>query len=154
MTLAIAPSKISAFDTMGNAIPVTGSTSATIQFQIQRPTFVQCAVADYSTLDAAVSGMTITALSPVTITASPVVGGIQVTLTGASLVSTDGIVSLVPAAARTPTGWPAPQHFQGLANGQSITLRFSLPDKAGVKQISLVCGDRQLVTVTVPYTGH
>ena len=118
------------------------------------PTFLQCAVADYSALDTAVVGHADHGLSPVTITASPVVGGIQVTLTGASSVPADGIVSLVPAASKTPTGWPPPQRFQGLAIGQSITLRFSVPNKAGVKQISLVCGDRQLMTVTVQYIGH
>ena len=155
VTLSMDASKVQAFDTMGNAIPVTGgSTSATIQIPLQRPTFLQCAIADYSTFDAALLTMRITAVSPVTITASPVVGGIQVILTGASSAPVDGIVSLVPAASRTPSGWPSPQRFQGLALGQSVTLRFSLPNKAGVEQISLVCGDRQLATFTVPYIGH
>ena len=155
VSLAFGASKLQAFDTMGNAIAVTGnSTSATIPIPVQRPTFLQCAGPDYTAFDAAISGMAITAISPVTITTKPVVGGVQVTVTGALAVPADGIVSLVPAAARTPVGWPSPQHFQGLAMGTSITLRFSLPNKAGVKQVQVVCGDRQLVTATVPYSGH
>ncbi len=152
VTLAMAAGKVQAFDTMGNAIPVTGgSTNAMIQIPLQRPTFLQCAIGDYNTLDTALSTMQITAVSPVTITASPVAGGVQVTLTGASSVPVDGIVSLVSAQPPPPAGWPAAQRFQGLASGQSQTLRFTLPARAAVSQIQVTTGDRQLQTVTVPY---
>jgi hypothetical protein len=154
LTLAIAPSKLQAFDTMGNAIPITGTTNATIQVAAQRPTYLQCNIADYSALDTAMSGATATNTCAVNIAAAPVVGGIQVTLTGASSTPADGIVDLIPAASTTPKGWPPAQWFQGLALGQSTTLRFSLPNKAGVSQVRVRCGDRRMTETRVTYTGH
>ena len=157
VTLGIVPSKIQAFDTMGNPLTVgsaNGGASSTIQIAFQRPAYIQCNVADYSTLDSALTGMQVASLSPVSVTATPVVGGIQVTLTGTSRTAADGIVSLVPVASKTPTGWPAAQHFQSLALGQSITMRFSVPNKSGVKSVQVIAGTLRLATFTFPYTGH
>ncbi len=152
VTLPIAANLLQAFDTMGNATAVSGTTTATIQMAAQRPTYLQCASSNYSQLKTAVSTMTVTATSPVTVTASPVAGGVQVTVTGTSSVAVDGIVSLVSAKQPAPAGWPAAQRFQGLASGQSVTLRFTLPPNSTVSQIQVTAGDRQLQTVTIPYT--
>jgi hypothetical protein len=154
LSLAISSNKVQAFDTMGNAIPVGGTTTATIQIPRERPAFVQCAVDDYSLLDSAISGMQITATSPVAITASPVVGGVQVTLTGASPTPVDGIVDLIPAVTTTPKGWPVAQHFDSLASGKSKSFRFTLPAKAAVSQVRVRAGDLRMVEVRVPYTTH
>ena len=159
LTLAIAPGKIQAFDTMGNALTVgsaNGGASSTIQIAAERPAYLQCNVADYSTLDSAVGGMQVATLAPISVTASPVVGGVQVTVTGTGSTETpaDGVVSLVPAASKTPAGWPAAQRFQSLALGQSITLRFSVPNKAGVKSVQVSAGSLRMATYTFPYTGR
>jgi hypothetical protein len=154
LSLPIDSSKVKAFDTMGNAIPIVGTTTATIPIPTERPAFIQCAVGDYSLLDSAISGMQITATSPVVITASPVVGGVQVTLTGASPTPVDGILDLIPAATTTPKGWPAAQHFDSLASGQSKSFRFTLPAKAAVSQMRVRAGDRRMLEVRGPYTAH
>ena len=159
LTLAIAPGKIQAFDTMGNALTVgsaNGGALLTIQIAAERPAYLQCNVADYSTLDSALGGMQVTALAPISVTASPVVGGVQVTVTGTGSTETpaDGVVSLVPVASKTPSGWPAAQCFQSLASGQSIILRFSVPNKAGVKSVQVTAGSLRTATYTFPYTGH
>jgi len=60
LTLAINPSKLQAFDTMGNQISIAGTTTSTIQVGLQRPTFLQCAIADYSAMDTAMSTATVT----------------------------------------------------------------------------------------------
>ncbi len=150
----LSPAKVQAFDTMGNSITVGGTTDATIQLASERPAYLQCALADYSLLDSALGGMQVNASSPVVIAAGPVVGGVQVTLTGASSSPVDGTVGLVWAAPSQPTGWPAAQRFQSLASGQSQAFKFVLPNKAAVKQVSVVCGNRRLQTVTVPYSGR
>ncbi len=154
LALPIAASKVQAFDTMGNALAVGGTTSTTIQIPPERPTFLQCAAADSSALDSALGSMQVTSVSPVTITASPIVGGVQVTLTGTLTTAADGIVSLISIATPAPTGWPAPQHFVGIAEGQSQTFQFPLPAKPAVKSVQVVCGDRRLQTITVPYGVH
>ena len=58
LTLALIPSKLQAFDTMGNAIPITGTTTSTIQVAAERPTFFQCNIADYAAFDTAMSEAT------------------------------------------------------------------------------------------------
>ncbi len=146
--------KVQAFDTMGNPLTVTGTSNATVQLAQERPAYLQVALADYNLLDSALAAMQVTAVSAVTIKASPVTGGVQVTLTGASSSPADGVVDLIPAAATTPVGWPAAQRFQGLALGQSQTFRFTLPNKAAVSQVRVRCGDRRLVEVRVPYSGR
>ncbi len=152
LNLPIAAGKLQAFDTMGNPITVSGTTSATVQVPTARPTYLQCALSDYSLLDSAVSGMTVTPLSPVTITAVPVAGGVEVTLTGASYNSVEGTVSLVSAQQPAPAGWPAAQHFQSLGLGQSQSFRFSLPATATVSQVQVTAGDLRMQQFTVPYT--
>lgn len=47
LTLPMDPTTVQAFDTMGNAIPITGTTTSTIQVAAQRPTYLQCNVGDY-----------------------------------------------------------------------------------------------------------
>ncbi len=140
LTLAISPSKLHAFDTMGNAIPITGTTTSTIQVAAQRPTYLQCNVGDYSALDTAVSGATVANVCAVNVATAAVVGGIRVTLTGASPTAADGIVDLIPAASPTPKGWPAAQWFQGLGLGQSQSFTFVLPAKAAVSQVRVRAG--------------
>jgi hypothetical protein len=157
LTLAIAPSKLQVFDTMGNAVTVgsaNGGASSTIQLAAEYPAYIQCAIGDYSTLDSALSGMQVTSLSPISVAATPVVGGVQVTITGVSPAPVDGIVSLLPTASKTPNGWPPAQRFQGLALGQSTTLRFTVPNRAGIASVQVLVGNRQLATFTFPYVGH
>ena len=157
LTLAIAPTKIQAFDTMGNSIPVgsaNGGASSTVQIAVERPAYIQCAVGDYSTLDSALTGMQVATLAPVSVVATQVVGGVQVTVTSTSQASVDGIVSLIPVASKTPSGWPAAQRFQGLALGQTATFRFTVPNRSGVKSVQVVAGNLRMATFTFPYTGH
>jgi hypothetical protein len=154
LSLPISAAKVQAFDMMGNAFPVGGTSSATVQIPQERPTYLQCAVADYNSLDSALGGMQATNVPPFIITARPAVGGVQVTLTGQSSTPVDGIVDLIPAAAKTPPGWPAPQRFQGLALGESKSFRFVVPGKAAVGQVRVRYGDRRLLEVRVPYTGR
>jgi hypothetical protein len=154
LILAINPSKLQAFDTMGNAIPITGATTSTVQVGVERPTFLQCNLADYSAMDTAVSGATVSAVCTVNVATTPIVGGVRVTLTGASPTPVDGIVDLIAAAGTTPKGWPAAQHFQGLALGQSQSYTFAVPAKAGISQVRVRCGDRRMITTTVVYKAH
>jgi hypothetical protein len=153
-TLAISPSKLQAFDTMGNAIPITGATTSTIQVAAERPTFLQCAIADYSALDTAVSGAQVANVSTVNIAMTPIVGAVRVTLTGASPLPVDGIVDLIAAASATPKGWPAAQHFQSLGLGQSQSFTFVVPAKAGIGQVRVRCGDRRILETKVAYKAH
>ena len=125
--------------------------TATFQMPAFRPTYVQVAAADYNALNTALGNMQIAGANPVTITASPVVGGVQVTLTGISAAPIDGILSLIAAATPQPAGWPAAQRVGGIAIGQSQTYRFTLPAKAAVKSVQLQFGDEGLQTITVPY---
>lgn len=154
LSLSIPAASLQAFDMMGNAIPVGGVGSATIQLPRERPVYLKCAAADYNQLDSALTGMTATDVPPFTIVARPIVGGVQVTLTGQSSSTADGIVDLIPAATKTPPGWPAPQRFQGLGMGESKTFRFVLPNRAAVSQVRVIYGDRRLREVRVPYTGR
>ena len=150
----LAASKVQAFDTMGNPLPVSGTNDATVQIAAERPAYLKCAVADYSLLDAALGTMQIAAASPALIQATPVVGGVQVTLTGQSSTPVDGILDLIAAAATPPAGWPAAQRFQSLALGKTQTFRFTIPNRAAVSQVRLRCGDRQMIEVRIPYTGR
>jgi hypothetical protein len=152
LTLPISPSKVQAFDTMGNAIPITGTTTSTIQVAAERPTFLQCNVADYAALDTAMSTAQVTNVCAVNIATRPIVGGIQVTLTGALPTPVDGILELLPAASPTPKGWPAAQWFSGLASGQSQSFTFVVPAKATASQIRVRCGDRRMIETKVAYT--
>jgi hypothetical protein len=154
LTLAISPSKVQAFDTMGNQIPITGATTSTIQVAAQRATYLQCAATDYTALDTALSTAQVTNVPAVNIASTPVVGGVQVTLTGASPTPVDGILDLIPAASTAPKGWPAAQWFQGLGLGQSRSFTFVVPAKAAVSQVRARCGDRRMITTTVPYAAH
>ena len=138
---------------MGNPIPITGTTTSTIQVAAERPTFLQCNIADYSALDTAVSRATVATVCTVNIATTPIVGGVQVTLTGASPTPVDGIVDLFAAASTTPKGWPAAQHFQGLALGQSQSFTFVVPAKAAIGQVRVRCGDRRMTTTTVALHG-
>ena len=154
LTLAISPSKVQAFDTMGNAIPITGTTTSTVQVGSERPTFLQCAIADYSALDTAVSGATVANVCTVSVAMTPIVGAVQVTLTGASPTPVDGIVDLIAAASSTPKGWPAAQHFQSLGLGQSQSFTFAVPAKEGISQVRVRCGDRRMIETRFAYKAH
>jgi hypothetical protein len=154
LTLSMDPSKLRAFDTMGNAIPVVGTTTSTVQVAAERPTFLQCDIADYSALDTALSGAQSTNVCTVNIATTPLPGGVQVTLTGASSTPVDGTVELLPAASTAPKGWPLLQHFQSLAQGQSQSFTFVLPAKAAVGQVRIRTGDRRMIEVKVPYKAH
>jgi hypothetical protein len=154
LTLAINPSKLQAFDTMGNAIPIVGTTTSTIQVAMERPTYLQCNIADYGALDAAMSTAQAVNVPTVNIAMAPTVGGVRVTLTGASPVPVDGIIDLIAAASPTPKAWPAAQWFQGLAMGQSQSFTFVVPAKAGISQVRVRCGDRRTLETRVSYTAH
>jgi hypothetical protein len=154
VSLSMRPDAVQAFDMMGNALLVVAEKdSAVIQIPAERPAFLRCGAGDSALLKKAVAGMQVKDLDPVVITASPVVGGVQVTLTGASSSPVDGVLDLIPAASKTPTGWPTAQRFQSLTLGKSQTFRFTLPNTAAVSQVRVVCGNRRLQTVTVRYSG-
>ncbi len=51
LTLPMDPTTVQAFDTMGNAIPITGTNTSTIQVAAERPTFLQCSSANYNALE-------------------------------------------------------------------------------------------------------
>jgi len=154
VSLAMRPDAVQAFDMMGNALPVVGEKdSAVIQISAERPAFFKCRAEDAALLKKAVAGMQVKGLDPVVIKVTPVAGGVQVTLTGASPSPVDGVLDLIAAGSKEPTGWPAPQRFQSLASGKSQEFRFTLPDGAALGQVRVVCGNRRLQTVTVPYTG-
>jgi hypothetical protein len=155
LSLPITASKLQAFDTMGNAISVVASSGkAAVRIPANRPVYLKCALGDYDLLDSALAGMQGTNLFPVTVTARAATGGVQVTLTGASASLVDGIVELIPAAAQKPAGWPAPQHFQSLAFGQSTTLTFLVPKTTPVRMIHVSVGDRQMQDLMLPYAGR
>ena len=154
LSLPISTSKLQAFDMMGNAIPLVASpTKATVPIPVKRPVYLKCAVEDYNLLDTALAGMQATNVYPLTVTARPATGGVQVTLTGASTGLVDGIVDLIPTAASKPAGWPAAQHFQSLALGQTTKLTFVVPKTTPVKTVHVSVGDRQVLDLTVPYMG-
>ena len=155
LSLPITASKLQAFDTMGNAIPVVDkTTAAAVQIPANRPVYLECALADYDLLDSALAGMQGTNLYPVTVAARAVTGGVQVTVTGGAYSLIDGIVDLVPSAPQKPVGWPAAQHFQSLASGQNAILTFVVPKTTPVKTIHVTVGDRQMQDIILPYTGH
>ena len=95
---------------------------------------------------------TVANVCAVNIATTPIVGGVQVTLTGASPTPVDGIVDLISAASTTPKGWPAAQWFSGLALGQSQSFTFVVPAKAGIGQVRVRCGDRRMIETKVAYT--
>jgi hypothetical protein len=155
VSLPMRPEAVQAFDMMGNALPVVAEKDgAMVQIRAERPAFLKCRAEDSALLRKAVAGMQVKDLDPVAITARPIAGGVQVTLIGASPSPVDGALDLIPAASNPPTGWPAAQHFQSLELGKSQEFRFTLPDGAAVGQIRVVCGNRRLQTVTVPYSGR
>jgi hypothetical protein len=150
VSLAMRPDAVQAFDMMGNALPVVAEKdSAVIQIPAERPAFLKCRAEDSALLMKAVAGMQVKDLDPVVMTARPIAGGVQVTLTGAASSPVDGALDLIPAAGKTPTGWPAAQHFQSLESGKSQEFQFTLPNGAAVGQLRVVCGNRRLQTVTV-----
>jgi hypothetical protein len=155
VSLAMPPDAVQAFDMMGNALPVVAEKdTAVIQVPAERPVFLRCDAEHSALLKRAVAGMQVKDMDPVVIKAGPVAGGVQVTLTGASPSPVDGVLDLIPAGSKTPTDWPAAQHFQSLASGQSQEFRFTLPSGAAVSQVRVVCGNRRLQTATAPYTGR
>ena len=124
-----------------------------IQVAAERPTFLQCNVADYAALNTAMSTAQVTNVCAVNIATTPIVGGIQVTLTGA----------LPDSGGRHPgtafRGQPnaeglarARNSFQGLASGQSQSFTFIVPAKAAIGQIRVRCGDRRMIETKVAYT--
>jgi len=153
LTLPISASKLQAFDTMGNPIPVSGTTAATVSIPAERPAFLQCALADYNLLDAAVTGMTVTDTG-LLVTVARTTGGVTVTITGQTDNPQDGIVDLIPQAASNPPGWPAAERFHSLGKGQSKTFRFTVPNRAAVKEVRVRLGDREIREIRVPYTGR
>jgi hypothetical protein len=154
LTVPMDPAMLKASDTMGNAVPITGTTTSTIQVAAERPTFLQCSSANYGTLNTALSKATVTPVPTVNITTASTAGSVVVTLTGASPTAVDGIVDLLPAANTTPEGWPPAQHFQGLAQGQSQSLTFVPPANAAAGQVRLRTGDRLMTKTTAAYTAH
>jgi len=151
VSLPVRADAVQAFDMMGNALPVVAEKdSAVIQIAADRPAFLRCAAGDAALLRKAVAGMQVKDLDPVVITARPIAGGVQVTLTGASSSPVDGVLDLIAAASTAPTGWPAPQRFESLASGKSQEFRFTLPNGAAAGQVRVICGNRRLQTVTVP----
>jgi len=154
LSLPIDAAKLQAFDTMGNPIAVTGSsTQASVAIPVRRPVFLRCAAADYSLLDAALAGMRAASVYPVSVSARSVAGNVLVTLTGTSTAPVDGIVELIPAATAVPPDWPPLQHFHSLQMGRTTTLTFVVPKKKSVKAVRVGVGDRQVQSLTVPFTG-
>jgi hypothetical protein len=155
VSLPIRPDAVQAFDMMGNAVPVVAEQdSAVIQIPADRPAFLRCSAADAALFRRAVAGMQVKSQDPVVIAARAIAGGVQVTVTGASPSPMDGVLELVPAANNAPTGWPPAQHFQSLESGKSQEFQLMLPAGSAAGQVRVVCGNRRLRTITVPYSGR
>jgi hypothetical protein len=155
VSLPMPATAVHAFDMMGNPMPVLAENGgAVVQCAAARPVFLQCATTDAALLEKALAAMQVKDMDPVLIEAGPVAGGVQVTVTGASPTSVDGALALIPAPGSMAANWPAAQHFQSLEMGQSRTFTFALPGGAAASQVKVVCGDRALKTVTVPYAGQ
>ncbi len=154
LTLAIPTSELSVYDTMGNALAVTGSTSSTFSIAGERPVFLVVASANYSTLNTAVSGLSAvnTAISLSYVTNSST--SITVTVTNQSTAWQDGFVSLIPIG--SPSPWPANELFDSLAPGDSRSFTFTFTGStttANLSQISCTVGTLSKQTVTINYTG-
>ena len=150
ITLSISPSLLSAYDMNGTPITIAGSTTSTISLPGQRPAYIRCTAANYSSLNTAISGMTITNTA-VSISA---VAGITVTVTNQSRNPIDGIVSLLPVTPPPPGDWPSVQKFDSLLPGRSRTFTFTVVEGgAAVGQVQVQLGDLNMQTVTIAYTG-
>ena len=90
----------------------------------------------------------------VNIATAPMVGGVQVTLTGASPTPADGIVDLIPAASTTPEGLAAGAVVPGAGAGTEPDPHVRRARQGGVSQVRVRCGDRRMTETRVAYTGH
>jgi hypothetical protein len=154
VTLAIAASKLSAFDTMGNAITVTGSTTSTVNIPGERPVFLTCASTDYSTLNTAVGGMTVTNTAVTISYTKNSSTSLTVTVTNQCPGFIDGIMHLIPSG--SPSPWPADMTFDSLASGESRSFTFTFTGgvtTVNLSQIQAKVGDMSMQAVTINYTG-
>ena len=154
LTLPLPSEKVRAFDTMGNAMPATAEKDRTVvEFPVDRPIYLKCAGGDYGLLEKALTGAEVANLDPVVAAVSATEAGIEVKVTGRSHAAQDGVVDLVSSREKAPAGWPAAQHFQSLASGESRTFTFALPKKGEVRAVRVRVGDRQMQEVKVPFAG-
>ena len=140
-------SLLSAYDMNGNAMTITGSSTSTISLPGQRPVYIRCAAANYSSLNSAVSGMTIVNTG---VGISAILGTTTtVTVTNQSRNQVDGIVSLIVAVPPPPGDWPAAQKFESLLPGRSRTFTFIVNEGASaIGQVQVQIGDLDLETIT------
>jgi hypothetical protein len=154
LSLPLSSDKLQAFDTMGNAVQVAVEKErSVVECPLDRPIYLRCAGDDYALLENALAGAEVAYLDPVAVTASASSSGIEVKVTGRSRSAQDGVVDLVPTGEQKPPGWPAAQHFQSLALGESKTFSFAIPAEGAVREVGVRVGDRQMLEVKAPVTG-
>jgi hypothetical protein len=144
LRLPAAIQSLQVFDMMGNE----QEHGAEVSLPAERPVYLRVAGGGYAALEEAIAQATATDLGPVTVSKRAAEGGIEVTVVNQSRGPQDGVVELVLAAGDVPAAWPARQHFQSLAPGESRTLRFALPGKlATLPTVRVRVGDREMLEV-------
>ena len=147
ITLSMSSSLLSAYDMNGNAITITGSSTSTISLPGQRPVYIRCAAANYSSLNTAVSGMTRTNTGAgVSATLGTTT---SVTVTNQSRNQIDGVVTVVSVQQPAPGDWPAAQKFDSLLPGRSRTFTFTVVEGgSAISQVQVQIGDLDPETFT------
>jgi len=154
LSLPLPSDKVQAFDTMGNAVQVVAEKDrAVVEFPVDRPIYLRCAGGDYTLLENALAGAEVAYVDQVVVTASASSRGIEVKVTGRSRRAQDGVVDLITAGEQKPAGWPAAQHFQSLAFGESRSFSFAIPTKGAVREVRVRVGDRQMLELKARVTG-
>ena len=137
---------------MGNAVKLESPQSGqTLQIPAERPTYLRVTSGDVALLEKALAGMQTTDLAPVEVVVRPSGrgGNVAVTVTGRSRTAQDGVVEIVPTAGSVP----AAQHFQSLANGESRTLKFTMPDSlSSARDVRVRVGDREVQEVKATWS--
>jgi hypothetical protein len=154
LTLPLPSDKFKAFDTMGNPLHAVAANDWTVvEFPADRPIYLQCAGGDYPLLEKAMADAEIAYLDPVIVTANASGRSIEVKVTNRSSTEQDGVVDLLSAAEKMPSGWPAAQHFLSLGPGDSKSFSFAAPDTSAVREVRVRVGDRQMLEVKAAVTG-
>ena len=123
---------------------------AVVEFAVDRPTYLQCAGADYALLEKALTDAQMEYVDPVVVTSNASSRGLEVKVTSRSRTAQDGVVDLVSVEEEKPAGWPTAQHFQSLGSGESKSFTFAMSDKTAVREVRVRVGDRQMQEVKAP----
>ena len=155
LRLPIGRNSVQAFDLMGTPVDMAAEQDGiAIELPVERPVYVRCVTGGYDMLEKALAAAKVVEVEPVGIADSHAVAtGIQVTVASRSKSAQDGIVEVVAPGGAKPAGWPAPQHFHGLAPGGSQTFTFAVPDKnAGDFRVRF--GDREMRELKATCAGR